>query len=111
MKLRALYVELGKRIPPKIRERLESLPVHPFNLMHRMEVRRAIRSGPPFRPSHKKIIIDITTLCNLHCIDCNRSCGQGQAPHIHINGRYARQLPWTQNWSLAQTYSHQKPPS
>ncbi len=40
---------------------------------------RALRTGPPYRPSHRKIIIDITTACDLHCIDCDRSCGQGQA--------------------------------
>lgn len=33
-----------------------------------------------FKSHPHRIIIDITTSCNLHCIDCNRSCGQNQAP-------------------------------
>ena len=66
-------------MPPKVLALLESLPIHPFRLLHSAEVRRAIRSGPPYRPSHRGIAIEITTMCNLHCVDCDRSCGEGQA--------------------------------
>lgn len=50
-----------------------------FTLSERFKLRRAIASGPPYRPSHNSIIIDITTLCNRHCVDCNRSVGENQA--------------------------------
>ena len=34
----------------------------------------------PFRPHPHRIIIDITTACDISCMDCNRSCGMDQAP-------------------------------
>ena len=41
---------------------------------------QALRSGPPFRSRLDRIIIDLTHECDLACLDCNRSCGAGQAP-------------------------------
>jgi hypothetical protein len=35
---------------------------------------------PSFRSHPHRVIIDITASCNLACVDCNRSCGKGQAP-------------------------------
>ncbi len=58
---------------------LDSGAIELFTLSERWKLRRAIGSGPPYRPSHNSIIIDITTLCNRNCIDCNRSVGQDQA--------------------------------
>lgn len=34
----------------------------------------------PFRPHPHRIIIDITTACDISCVDCNRSCAANQAP-------------------------------
>jgi hypothetical protein len=79
MRLRTFYVKAGEWMPSKVLDLLESLPIHPFGLLHSAKVRRAIRSGPPYRPSHRSIAIDITAQCNLRCVDCNRSCGEGQA--------------------------------
>jgi hypothetical protein len=70
---------LGGWLPPKVLDLLESTPIHPFRILYNAEVRRIIRSGPPYRPSHKSIAIEITTMCNLKCVDCDRSCGEGQA--------------------------------
>lgn len=36
--------------------------------------------GPQFPRSRKLIVIDITYRCNLGCPNCNRSCGERQAP-------------------------------
>ncbi len=66
-------------MPPVIKSLVESIPFHPFFLRYRLRERLAICSGPPYRPSHKRIVIDITTSCNLHCVDCCRSCGVNQA--------------------------------
>ncbi len=52
----------------------------PYSLKERYHLWQASHSGPPFHPSHRSIIIDITTACNLGCADCNRSCGPNQAP-------------------------------
>ena len=41
---------------------------------------QAMRAGPPFRSRLDRIIIDLTHECDLACLDCNRSCGAGQAP-------------------------------
>lgn len=41
---------------------------------------QALRAGPPFRSRLDRIIIDLTHECDLACLDCNRSCGAGQAP-------------------------------
>ncbi len=49
-------------------------------LADRLDLRLAERSGPPYAPSHRRIIIDITSACDLGCDDCDRSCGLGQAP-------------------------------
>lgn len=46
----------------------------------------ALYSGPPYKPNHRRITIDVTNYCNLNCFDCNRSCGYGQAMSIeHIS--------------------------
>jgi hypothetical protein len=76
MRLRSLYLKL----PPGLRWAAERLPVQVFRWQHDWAMRAARRSGPPYRPSHKRIIIDITAACNFGCVDCNRSCGPGQAP-------------------------------
>ena len=34
----------------------------------------------PFRPHPRRLIIDLTTACTLDCTDCNRLCGEQQAP-------------------------------
>lgn len=86
--LKLYYLKIAKRLPQSLVRPFEALPVRPFILLDRLETWLAIRSGPPYYPSHRKIIIDITTSCDLHCFDCNRSCGQGQAPseeHMSIN--------------------------
>ena len=80
MSLRAFYLNTVGRLPLHWRKRLESLPLHAFRSQHERECQRAWRSGPPYRPSHKRILIDITFDCNLGCVDCNRSAGPGQAP-------------------------------
>ncbi len=77
--VKAVYTRVRKHLPARLAERLEGSLLNPVQLMERLEIRRALRSGPPYRPSHRKIIIDITTACNLRCIDCNRSCGDRQA--------------------------------
>ncbi len=46
----------------------------------RVRIWQALRSGPPFRSRLDRIIIDLTHECDLACLDCNRSCGAGQAP-------------------------------
>lgn len=79
MHWRTLYVKARRHLPEKILEVLESFAVHPFLLSERLKVHRAVASGPRYRPSHQAIIIDITTLCNRFCMDCNRSVGQEQA--------------------------------
>jgi hypothetical protein len=67
------------RLPRGLVRGLEVLsPIHPFRLRYQRTLRRAVRAGPPYRPTHQGIVIDITTRCNLHCVDCNRSCGRGQ---------------------------------
>jgi len=80
MSLRALYMRAAGRLPVAWRRRLESLPVHVFRWQHEIQIRKAWRSGPPYKPTHRRIIIDITADCNLGCVDCNRSCGPEQAP-------------------------------
>ena len=75
-----MYLKLEQRLPARFGQALGSLPMHPFRLLERYDLWRSERSGPPFRPSHRKIIIDITTACDLGCTDCNRSCGRHQAP-------------------------------
>ena len=80
MSLRASYLHAIGRFPLHWRRRLESLPLHVFRFQHERECRRAWCSGPPYRPSHKRILIDITFACNLGCVDCNRSAGPEQAP-------------------------------
>ncbi len=72
----SLYLKL----PRGVRLAVERLPVRIFRWRHEREVRAAWRSGPPYRPSHRRIIIDITAACNLGCVNCNRSCGPDQAP-------------------------------
>jgi hypothetical protein len=40
---------------------------------------KVLRAQPPFKPDPTKIIIDVTHFCNMHCENCNRSCGGDQA--------------------------------
>lgn len=80
MNVRVAYLKVVGRLPLAWRRWLESQPLHVFRWQHERESRRAWRSGPPYRPSHQSIIIDITSACNLGCVDCNRSCGSDQAP-------------------------------
>jgi hypothetical protein len=80
MHVRVAYLKVVGRLPLPWRRRLESLPLHVFRRQHGRQTRRAWLSGPPYRPTHRRIIIDITSVCNLACTDCNRSCGSSQAP-------------------------------
>lgn len=77
--LRRVYAKLTSRLPRAVVDQLERLsPIHPFEMRYRRALARAVQSGPPYRPTHREIIIDITSRCNLHCVDCNRSCGKNQ---------------------------------
>jgi hypothetical protein len=78
--MRLYYLKVTALLPPHVVYRLESLPFHPFRRQYHRRVQRALQAGPPYRPSYRSIVIDITTACNLKCVDCNRSCGSGQAP-------------------------------
>lgn len=49
---------------------LRSLGARIFDLKQRIAHHRK----PPYAPCHDKIILDITYVCNLNCIKCNRSC-------------------------------------
>ncbi len=80
MILRASYLRAFSRFPKLWRARMESLPLHIFRWQHERQCRHAWRTGPPYRPSHVCILIDITFACNLGCMDCNRSLGSAQAP-------------------------------
>lgn len=84
---KAFYTNLSKHMPSWFRDHLEASLLNPIQLLERWEILQAERSGPPYRPSHRKIIIDVTSACDLRCVDCNRSCGEGQAvsnEHISI---------------------------
>jgi hypothetical protein len=76
---KAAYTRIRKHLPRRLVERLELSVFSPAELMDRLDLLRAEHSGPRFLPSHRRIVIDITTACDLRCIDCNRSCGEGQA--------------------------------
>jgi hypothetical protein len=80
MSIRASYLRVSGQFPNSWRKRLESLPLHVFRWQHERQCRNAWRSGPPYKPSHNRILIDITFACNLGCVDCNRSLGRNQAP-------------------------------
>ncbi len=80
MSLRASYLKVAGRLPRSWRKGLESLPMHVFRRQHERQCRRAWRSGPPYRASQKRILIDITFACDLGCVDCNRSANPAQAP-------------------------------
>ncbi len=45
-----------------------------------IRIAQALAAGPPFVSRLDRIIIDLTSACDLRCPDCNRSCGAGQAP-------------------------------
>lgn len=76
MRLFRLY----QKLPPSWRRKIELLPFHSFSRQYERALERAFQAGPPYRPSHRSITIDITEACDLGCIDCNRSCGNDQAP-------------------------------
>ena len=69
-----------QKLPPSWHRIIELIPFHFFSRQYARELNRAFVSGPPYRPSHRAIIIDITEACDLGCIDCSRSCGHDQAP-------------------------------
>jgi len=84
--LTTLYMKIRSFLPRRVRETIESLPIHPLYLLHLYKEAKTIRSGPPYYPSHESISIDITTACNLRCVDCNRSCGKNQVETVeHIS--------------------------
>jgi hypothetical protein len=90
---RKLYLRWADRLPWSCRHHLERLPWHLFGWAEKRCWRAAVRSGPPYAPSHRGILIDITTECNLGCQDCSRSCGAEQAPHTwHIDPGQIREL-------------------
>ncbi len=76
MRLFRLY----QKLPSSWQRIIELVPVHVFRRQYNRELRRAFDAGPPYCPSHRSIIIDITEACDLGCIDCSRSCGNEQAP-------------------------------
>jgi hypothetical protein len=65
-----------------VRARLKSLHLPFLGWFERQALRAAIQSGPPYRPSHDRIVIDLTAMCDMGCVDCNRSCGSRQAPAV-----------------------------
>lgn len=73
------FSKIAERMPRPARRMLEAAPFHPLFLVYQMRERLAMRKGPPYTPSHDRIIIDITASCDLNCIDCCRSCGFDQA--------------------------------
>jgi len=80
MSMRLHYLRATALLPRQVVDRLESLPIHPFRMQYHRQLQRALQAGPPYRPSYRSIVIDVTTACNLKCVDCNRSCGSAQAP-------------------------------
>jgi len=80
MTLRGLFLDLAAHLRPAWRAQLEALPLPLFGWLDRRRTRSALRSGPPYRPSHDRIVVDLTVACDLGCVDCNRSCGARQAP-------------------------------
>jgi len=80
MTARRLFFDLVARMPARARGLAKSLHLPAIGWRERRGIRASIRSGPPYRPSHDRIVIDLTTVCDLGCVDCNRSCGPRQAP-------------------------------
>jgi hypothetical protein len=78
--VKARYTRLARHLPDRWMRRLEASFLNPVQLLERIQIKRAVQSGPPYRPSHRKIILDITAACDLGCINCNRSCSENQAP-------------------------------
>lgn len=79
MSFESLHAKFVRHLPNGLAAFLNGIPFHPLTYYYRQRQRKAIASGPPYYPSHESIIIDITSLCNLNCDDCNRSCGSDQA--------------------------------
>lgn len=51
--------------------------------------------GPQYRPSRSLLEIDITYLCNLKCLNCNRSCTQApEALHMEVTQLHK----WVEEW-------------
>lgn len=69
-----------QKLPSSWHRIIELIPFHFFSRQYARALDKAFNSGPPYRPSHRSIIIDITEACDLGCIDCSRSCGHDQAP-------------------------------
>lgn len=81
-----ILFRLYQKLPPSWRRIIEKAPVDVFGRQYSRALDRAFYSGPPYRPSHRSIIIDITEDCDLGCVDCSRSCGLDQAPsQEHMN--------------------------
>jgi len=80
MSLRRLYLDATTHLAPGWRGWLEALPLPVFGWLERRRLRAAFLSGPPYRPGHHRIVVDLTTACDVGCVDCNRSCGSNQAP-------------------------------
>ncbi len=76
MKLYRLF----QKLPPGWRKIIDKIPVSFFTRQYARKLERTFESGPPYRPSHRSIIIDITEACDLGCVDCSRSCANYQAP-------------------------------
>ncbi len=74
------YFKLAYSLHNRLPQRSGKILLKPMEIIERYNLWKAERSGPPYRPSHRKIIIDITSACNLGCVDCNRSCASNQAP-------------------------------
>ncbi len=80
MNPRRLLFDLVSLLPARARAYLKSVRAPIVGLLERRRLRAAIASGPPYRPSHDRIVIDLTSVCDLGCVDCNRSCSAQQAP-------------------------------
>jgi hypothetical protein len=71
---------LYQKLPSSWRRIIELIPFHFFSRQYARALERTFQAGPPYRPSHRSITIDITEDCDLGCVDCSRSCGNDQAP-------------------------------
>lgn len=69
-----------RRLPPSWQHLVRQLPLSSGMREHNRMLKESFQVGPPYRPSHRMIIIDITEQCNLGCHGCSRSCGPDQAP-------------------------------
>ena len=80
MNPRRLLFEIASLLPARVRATLQPMRAPVLGWLDRRRTRAAVQSGPPYRPSHDRIVIDLTCACDLGCLDCNRSCAGRQAP-------------------------------